>query len=283
MPQQLTIVECPRDAMQGITAFIPTEKKIAYLNMLLKVGFSVLDFGSFVSPKAIPQMQDTAQVLEALEESPTELLAIIANERGAQEALAYSRINYLGFPLSVSETFQQRNTRISISQALELVRTMQELCIKAEKKLVVYLSMGFGNPYGDPWSPEIVETFVEKLTPLEISIISLADTIGSAKPEDVYALFNTLIPRFPKIQFGAHFHASPHDWQEKIERAWAAGCRRFDGALKGFGGCPYAKEDLVGNIATENILSFIESKGEKIDINLPALQLALRMTADIFP
>jgi hydroxymethylglutaryl-CoA lyase len=283
MPQQLTIIECPRDAMQGIEIFIPTEKKIAYLNTLLKVGFSVLDFGSFVSPKAIPQMRDTAQVLEALDESPTELLAIVANERGAQEALTYPRIHYIGFPFSVSETFQQRNTRISISQALELVKTIQELCIKAEKKLVVYLSMGFGNPYGDPWSPEIVETFVEKLTPLEISIISLADTIGSAKPEDIYALFNTLIPRFPKIQFGAHFHASPDDWKEKIERAWAAGCRRFDGALKGFGGCPYAKEDLVGNIATENILGFIESKGEKIDLNLPALQLALQMTADIFP
>jgi hydroxymethylglutaryl-CoA lyase len=269
--------------MQGITTFIPTEKKIAYLNTLLKVGFSVLDFGSFVSPKAIPQMQDTAQVLEALDESSTELLAIVANERGAQEALAYSRINYLGFPLSVSETFQRRNTRMSIGQALELVKTIQELCINAHKKLVVYLSMGFGNPYGDPWSPETVETFVEQLMPLEIPIISLADTIGSAKPADIYALFNALIPRFPSVQFGAHFHVSPHDWQEKIERAWVAGCRRFDGALKGFGGCPYAKEDLVGNMATENILRFIESKGEKIDLNLPALELAIQMTGDIFP
>ncbi|MCS6904405.1 MAG: hydroxymethylglutaryl-CoA lyase [Bacteroidia bacterium] len=279
----IVVVECPRDAMQGIHEFIPTLQKIAYLNALLQVGFNVLDFGSFVSPKAIPQMKDTKEVLEALEESPTELLAIIANERGAREAVSYSRISYLGFPLSVSETFQQRNTNMNITQALEVVKTIQELCVAANKRLVVYLSMGFGNPYGDPWNVEVVESFVFKLAPLEISIISLADTIGSADPQDIKMLFSRLIPQFPGIEFGAHFHAAPNAWRDKLEAAWEGGCRRFDGALKGFGGCPYAKDELVGNIATENILHFIETKGEKLNINFSALQHALQLALTIFP
>jgi hydroxymethylglutaryl-CoA lyase len=265
----MKIIECPRDAIQGLHHFIPTEKKIAYINQLLASNlFDTIDFGSFVSPKAIPQMADTKGILygDYLFESKTKLLAIIANERGAQEASAYEQITYLGYPFSVSETFQLRNTNATIAESLERVKAIQDICIKTDKQLVLYISMGFGNPYGDIWNAEIVLEWVEKLKQLGISIFSLADTVGVATPESIRYLFENLIPQHPDLEFGAHLHTTPDTWKEKIESAFDAGCRRFDGAILGYGGCPMAADELVGNMPTENLLSFAgNTDSEKID------------------
>lgn len=280
----MKIIECPRDAMQGIHQFIPTELKIKYINLLLKVGFDTIDFGSFVSSKAIPQMRDTAEVLDKLDksESQSKLLAIIANERGAEEASRYSQIDYLGFPLSMSETFQLKNTNKSISQAFEILEKIQNICMKTDKKLVVYLSMGFGNPYNDPYSEEEVAIFVKKLDEMKVEIISLSDTVGVAYPELISRVFKTVVSEFPLIEFGAHLHSAPNTAVEKIEAAYLAGCKRFDGALKGFGGCPMANDDLVGNMATENIISHLRSKKENLNYNWQALDGAFEFTNEIF-
>jgi hydroxymethylglutaryl-CoA lyase len=281
----MKIIECPRDAMQGITDFIPTEKKVNYINQLLKVGFDTIDFGSFVSPKAIPQLRDTAEVLNQLDLNSTKskLLAIVANARGAKEACQYDVISYLGFPLSISETFQKRNTNRSIIEALNVVNEVQELCIRHNKEQVVYLSMGFGNPYGDPYDMNVVENFADILSTLGIGVISLADTIGVAQPEQIAYLFKTLTTRFNNIEFGAHLHAQPAASIEKIEAAYLSGCQRFDGAIKGYGGCPMAKEDLTGNMATETILSFLDSREDAPDLNRAEFAKAVQMADSIFP
>lgn len=281
---KMKIIECPRDAMQGLADFIPTQNKVSYINQLLKVGFDTIDFGSFVSPKAIPQLRDTAEVLNQLELNNTKskLLAIVANARGGEDACKYEAINYLGFPLSISETFQQRNTNKSIVEALNVVNELQELCVKHGKKQVVYISMGFGNPYDDPYDMGVVENFADILSTIGIEIISLADTIGVAQPEQITYLFKSLTRRFTKIEFGAHLHSHPSTGFEKIEAAYNSGCQRFDGAIKGFGGCPMAKDDLVGNMATETILSFLDSRNDAPDINRDELSLAIHMADAIF-
>lgn len=263
----MKIIECPRDAMQGIDTFIPTEDKIRYINQLLKVGFDTIDFGSFVSPKAIPQMRDTAEIVEKLEmdSTSTKLLAIVANLRGAEDAVKYAQISYLGFPLSLSETFQQRNTRRSIAEAIETVKSIQELCAKHNKTLVVYLSMGFGNPYGENWDTEIVEAFVNTLDNIGIRIIALSDTIGAAEPQTIHYIFNHLVPTFPQIEFGAHLHTTAETAYLKIEAAVEAGCRRFDAAIKGFGGCPMAEDDLTGNLDTIQLLEFFKKNAIEMD------------------
>lgn len=281
---EVKLIECPRDAMQGIKGFIPTEKKAEYINALLGVGFDTIDFGSFVSPKAIPQMADTALVLSKLDWSPekSKLLAIIANVRGAMEAAMFEPITYLGFPFSVSETFQQRNTNSSITESLKRVEEIQNLCVKYGKQLVLYISMGFGNPYGDPYSPEIVMKWVEKMISMSIRVISLADTIGVADPQIISMLFSQLIPAYPQIEFGAHLHTTPDTWKEKIDAAYTHGCRRFDGALKGYGGCPMAKDELTGNMATENLLSFFQEKKIELELNEAALGRSMKIADEIF-
>ena len=280
----MKIIECPRDAMQGITEFIPTETKVSYLNNLLKVGFDSLDFGSFVSPKAIPQLRDTEEVLAQLDlsETKTKLLAIIANFRGAEQAASHKEIQYLGFPLSISETFQQRNTNKSIAEALEEVARIQELCVKNNKELVTYISMGFGNPYGEAWTAETVGEFVQKLDKLGVKIISLSDTIGVSNPENISYLFSNLIPAFKHIEFGAHLHTNPNTWREKVEAAYENGCRRFDGAMKGFGGCPMAKDELVGNMATENLVAYFKEKNVNLNLNESAFANALAQAGSVF-
>lgn len=280
----LQLIECPRDAMQGIHPFIPTDTKVSYLNLLLRTGFHTLDFGSFVSPRAIPQMKDTAQVLPRLDmgQSSTRLLAIIANERGAREAVAYDEITYLGFPFSISETFQQRNTNSSVLASFDRVKAIQELCVKHSKQLVIYISMGFGNPYGDPWHPELVGEWTEKIANLGVEIISLADTVGMAEAGTIRTLFSTLIPSFPKQTIGAHFHATPEGWKAKLAAAYESGCRRFDSAIKGYGGCPMAKDDLVGNLATENVLFYLQEQGEDPGIDNEVLQHAIAMAPNVF-
>lgn len=280
----MKIVECPRDAMQGIKEFIPTEEKINYINQLLKVGFDTIDFGSFVSPRAIPQMRDTAEVLEGLDLSTTnsKLLAIVANTRGAEDASHFEEISYLGFPLSLSETFQERNTNRSIAEARETVSELQHLCRKQNKKLVVYLSMGFGNPYGDPYELSYVGEFVEKLVGMEIETISLADTIGVSNTENISELFSSLIPAFPQVEFGAHLHSTAETALEKIESAYQAGCRRFDGAIRGFGGCPMAKDDLVGNIKTETIIDFASHSDVTTGLNMEEFDLACQLADTVF-
>jgi hydroxymethylglutaryl-CoA lyase len=280
----MKIIECPRDAMQGVTGFIPTDVKARYINQLLKVGFDTIDFGSFVSPRAIPQLRDTAEVLNKLvfTDSKSKLLAIVANLRGAEDACKFEAIQYLGFPLSISETFQQRNTNKSIVEALNVVNELQDLCIKHGKKQVVYISMGFGNPYGDPYDLGVVENFADILSTLGIGIISLADTIGVSQPAQITYLFKSLTSRFSKIEFGAHLHSHPSTGFEKIEAAYFAGCQRFDGAIKGFGGCPLAKDDLVGNMATETILSFLDSRNDAPELNRHEFSTALQMADSIF-
>jgi hydroxymethylglutaryl-CoA lyase len=280
----IKIIECPRDAMQGIKNFIPTNLKTEYLNALLKVGFNTLDFGSFVSPKAIPQMQDTQEVLENLDliNTPTKLLAIIANVRGAEDAAKFKEITYLGYPFSISETFQQRNTNRGIEEAFEDVKKIQEICIKGNKKLVIYISMGFGNPYGDPWNAEIAEKWVNRLYKLGIKIFSLSDTVGNAKAEDITSMYQTIIPLYKDAEIGAHFHSTPEEREIKLEAAYDAGCRRFDAALGGFGGCPMAKDELVGNIATESLLSFLNKKEEKLSLDTEKLENAKEIGAKIF-
>jgi hydroxymethylglutaryl-CoA lyase len=278
----MKLIECPRDAMQGLPDFIPTATKTAYLNALLRVGFDTLDFGSFVSPKAIPQLQDTAEVLAGLDLSatPTKLLAIIANMRGAETALQHPEISYLGFPLSVSETFQRRNTNKTIAEALADVAAMHELCEQRNRTLVVYLSMGFGNPYGDPWSPEVVANFTRQLAELGIRIVALSDTIGASTAATITPLFAELIPAFPAIEFGAHLHSTPDSWREKVEAAYQAGCRRFDGAIGGIGGCPMAADVLTGNMATENLLAFALENSLETGLDLNAFAQAQRMARE---
>lgn len=280
----MKIIECPRDAMQGMKKFIPTESKIRYINQLLKVGFHTLDAGSFVSPKAIPQMRDTAEVFQRIDpgESLTKLLAIVANTRGAEDACRHEVITYLGFPLSLSETFQQRNTNKSISQALDTLNEIQERCVATGKSLVTYISMGFGNPYGDPYDIDIVARFVDVLAALEVKTISLADTVGVSSPDQIRYLFTALTREFPSIEFGAHLHAQPARAIEKIEAAYDSGCRRFDGAIKGLGGCPMAEDTLVGNVATETILSCLESKGVNPAIDQLEFSEAMRMADEVF-
>ncbi len=283
MPQY-KIIECPRDAMQGLHDFIPTQKKIAYINQLLKVGYDSIDFGSFVSPKAIPQMIDTAEVLAGLDLSLTKskLLAIIANVRGAEQAVQHAQIKYLGFPFSISETFQQRNTNSSILQSLDSVKQIQELCVKNNKELVIYISMGFGNPYGDAWGTEIAEKWVAQMDSLGVKIISLSDTIGIANPESISYLFSSLIPRFKHIEFGAHLHTTPTTWKEKIEAAYASGCIRYDGAIKGFGGCPMASDNLTGNMPTENLVSFFIEKNIDLALDEKAFFDSMLSAVDVF-
>jgi len=278
------LIECPRDAMQGWKNFIPTEKKIKYINALLKVGFDTLDFGSFVSPKAIPQMADTKEVISRLQipNSHSKLLAIVANLRGAEEASAFDAIRYLGFPFSVSETFQQRNANSSIAESLKRVEQIQTLCLKKEKQLVVYLSMGFGNPYGDPYNEDIVFQWIDKLTALEIGIISLADTVGLAAPEQIYSMTKYLIQSLPHIEIGVHLHSRPDNWKPKLEAAVKAGCIRFDGALKGIGGCPMANDELVGNMDTEKMIKYFEEHGMSTGLNKDALQESLKIAGEIF-
>ncbi len=281
----IKLIECPRDAMQGIKTFIPTEVKVAYINQLLKVGFDTLDFGSFVSPKAIPQMQDTAEVLRRLDLSATKskLLAIIANERGAADAAQFEEIAYLGYPFSISETFQLRNTNATIEESVERVKAIQDICLKHNKTVVLYISMGFGNPYGDPWNVEIVQKWVDLLVDMGIRIFQLSDTIGVANPENISYLFANLIPHYPDIEFGAHFHTLPHAWKEKIVAAWNNGCRRFDGALKGYGGCPMAKDDLTGNMPTENMIFHFQEENQPTGINIDALVRSMEMAGTVFP
>jgi len=278
------LVECPRDAMQGIHEFIPTELKARYINALLSVGFDYLDFGSFVSPKAIPQLRDTEEVLALLNlgSSKTKLLAIVANQRGADQATAFEKVDAVGFPFSVSETFQLRNTNKTILQSLDEVKAIQELCVNRDKELVIYLSMGFGNPYGDEYSAEIVAHWASEIAGLGIKTISLADTIGAAKPIEIESLFSVLIPEFESVTFGAHFHSTPESRIEKVAAAWKAGCRRFDAALNGFGGCPFAEDELVGNLATETLLEFLEGINAKPDLNMEAYQEAQRIALEVF-
>lgn len=265
------IIECPRDAMQGIKMYIPTEKKVQYIQSLLRVGFDTIDFGSFVSAKAIPQMQDTLEVLELLDLSKTQskLLAIIANTRGAELAAVHKEIKYLGFPFSISENFQMRNTHKTIAESLVTLSEILEIASKNNKEVVAYLSMGFGNPYGDPWNVDIVGEWTEKLSNMGVTILSLSDTIGSSTPEKIDYLFSNLIKAYPAMEFGAHLHTTPDSWFEKIDAAYKAGCLRFDGAIKGYGGCPMAKDDLTGNMPTEKMLSYFTAN--KVETNLSAM------------
>lgn len=276
-------VECPRDAMQGLSWFIPTDQKVKYLNLLLSVGFDVLDFGSFVSPKAIPQLRDTAEVLKQLNlNDQTSLLAIIANKRGGETACEFDEIKCLGFPFSISETFQQRNTNSSIFESLETVEYLQSLCAKNKKELIVYISMAFGNPYGDVWNDEIALKWVGKIADLGVKTIAMSDTVGVAKEEDIKTIFSTLIPAIPHVKFGAHLHCTPGNWKGKVSAAWESGCRRFDSAMKGFGGCPMAKDELVGNLASENLDLFLHEKMVKTNIDPDKFNHALHEASLMF-
>lgn len=281
----MKIVECPRDAMQGLEDFIPTKEKVRYLNQLLKVGFHTIDFGSFVSPKVIPQMRDTAEVLNeiSIEGSSSKLLAIVANTRGAMEACGYDSISYLGFPLSISETFQQRNTNKSIAEALNVVEEIKALCVKAKKQFVVYISMGFGNPYGDPYDTDLVLGFVDVLRTLGADVISISDTVGAATPEEITSLFTTVLEQFPTLEIGAHLHAKPSASLKTIEAAFKAGCKRFDGAIRGFGGCPMADDALVGNLATETIHEYLLRQGLKTGLHPEEFAKAIALADEIFP
>ena len=280
----IQVVECPRDAMQGIKEFIPTEKKAEYINMLLKVGFHTIDFGSFVSPKAIPQMRDTAAVLSKLNLDATDskLLAIVANSRGAQQAASFDEIQYLGYPFSISEIFQQRNTKCSIEDSLVLVEEMQNLCVSKNNDLVVYLSMAFGNPYGEAWDVDVVAKWSEVLANMGVKILALSDTIGVSSKETITPLFSQLIPEFQEVTFGAHLHTTPQSWKEKVLAAYQAGCTRFDTAIQGFGGCPMAKDDLTGNMPTEKVLSFLNEQKEDAGLNALAFESAYNKAVEIF-
>jgi len=280
----VVLTECPRDAMQGLPDFIPTAVKTAYLQQLLAVGFDVLDFGSFVSPKAIPQLRDTAEVLAGLDlsQTKTKLLAIVANLRGAEQAASHPEIHYLGFPLSVSETFQRRNTNQTIAEALADVAAMHALCERVGKTLIVYLSMGFGNPYGDSYSPAVVADFTQRLAALGVRIVALSDTIGVSTPELITPLFAELIPAFPHIEFGAHLHTTPTTWREKVQAAYQAGCRRFDGAIGGIGGCPMATDVLTGNMATENLVAYLAGQGEELKLDLEKFASAQLAANQVF-
>ena len=283
--ETIKIIECPRDGMQGLKQFIATEKKISYINKLLKVGYHSIDFGSFVSPEVIPQMADTAQVLDSLDlsNSTSKLIAIVANERGATDACQFAQINCLGFPFSVSETFQKRNANSTIEESVERVMRIKELTDGANKELVLYVSMAFGNTYGDAYNPEIVEKWVDKLSQLEIKTFMLSDTVGVADPTVIKYLFSTLIPAFPHLEIGAHLHTAPHNWKSKIEAAYNNGCRRFDSVIKGFGGCPMAKDELIGNMPTENLLNYFSEEQIGEGFNYQAFENALREATAIFP
>ena len=280
----IQVVECPRDAMQGIKSFIPTEKKAEYINMLLKVGFHTIDFGSFVSPKAIPQMRNTAAVLSKLnlDDTSSKLLAIVVNSRGAEEASSFDEIQYLGYPFSVSEIFQQRNTNLSIEDSLVLVEDMQNLCVSMNKNLVVYLSMAFGNPYGEAWDVDIVAKWSEVLANMGVKILALSDTIGVSSKETITPLFSQLIPEFKEVTFGAHLHTTPQTWKEKVLAAYHAGCTRFDTAIQGFGGCPMAKDDLTGNMPTEKLISFLNEQKEDAGLNALAFESAFNKSIEVF-
>jgi len=282
--EAIKIIECPRDAMQGIKTFIPTDRKVAYIQSLLRVGFDTIDFGSFVSPKAIPQMQDTAEVLAQLDLSKTQskLLAIIANTQGAIAASQHQSIQYLGFPFSISENFQMRNTHKTIAESVITLQEIIEIADKNNKEVVVYLSMGFGNPYGDPWNVEVVGEWTEKLSNMGVKILSLSDTVGSSAPEMIHYLFSNLIPKFQNIEFGAHLHTTPDKWFEKIDAAYNAGCRRFDGAIQGFGGCPMAKDVLTGNMPTEKLLSYFNSKKENTNLSAMSFESAYNEASKLF-
>ncbi|AEW85418.1 hydroxymethylglutaryl-CoA lyase [Flavobacterium columnare NBRC 100251 = ATCC 23463] len=282
--ENIKLIECPRDAMQGIKDFIPTDKKVQYIQSLLRVGFDTIDVGSFVSAKAIPQMQDTAEVLAKLDLSNTQskLLAIVANTQGAQNAVQYKEINYLGFPFSISENFQMRNTHKTIAEALVTLQEIMNITEQSNKELVTYISMGFGNPYGDPWNVEIVGEWTEKLASMGIKILSLSDTIGSSTPDVIEYLFSNLIPKYPKIEFGAHLHTTPDKWFEKIDSAYKAGCRRFDGAIKGHGGCPMATDKLTGNMPTEKMLSYFTSQKASHNLSAMSFESAYNEALKIF-
>ncbi|THF51616.1 hydroxymethylglutaryl-CoA lyase [Flavobacterium supellecticarium] len=284
MMEQVKIIECPRDAMQGIKAFIPTEKKVQYIQSLLRVGFDTIDFGSLVSAKAIPQMQDTPEVLAQLDLSQTKskLLAIIANTIGAENASRYAEIKYLGFPFSISENFQMRNTHKTIAESLVTLQEILDIANATDKEVVAYLSMGFGNPYGDPWSVEIVGEWTEKLSNMGVKILSLSDTVGSSTPEVISYLFSNLIPKYPHIEFGAHLHTTPDKWFEKVDAAYKAGCRRFDGAIQGFGGCPMAKDDLTGNMPTEKMLSYFTSQKAETGLSPMSFESAYNEALKVF-
>ncbi len=282
--QNLKIIECPRDAMQGIRDWIPTSEKAKYIQSLLRCGFDTIDFGSFVSPKAIPQMKDTAALLSQLDLSSTQskLLSIVANVRGAQDAIQHKEIQYLGYPFSISENFQMRNTHKTIAQSIEILKEILNLAEASNKEVVAYLSMGFGNPYGDPWNMEIVAEWTEKLSIMGIEIISLSDTVGTSTPEVITYLFSNLIPKFPDIEFGAHLHTTPNSWHEKVDAAFKAGCRRFDGAIQGFGGCPMAKDELTGNMPTEKLLSYFTTHKIETSINPMPFESAHNEATKIF-
>lgn len=270
--------------MQGLHQFVPTDLKARYINQLLRVGFDTIDFGSFVSSKAIPQMRDTGEVLSKLDLSNTKskLLAIVANKRGAIDAVQFEEIAYLGYPFSVSETFQLRNTNATIEESLSRVADIQDICFSNNRKLVLYLSMGFGNPYGDPWNVEIVQHWVDHLAEMEIRTMALSDTIGVSNPENINYLFSNLIPPFPDVEFGAHLHTQPHNWKEKIEAAYKSGCRRFDAAMKGYGGCPMAKDELTGNMPTENLLSYFNEMGIETNLDQKAFHTSLGLVNEVF-
>lgn len=284
MPEKVKVIECPRDAMQGIKAFIPTDEKVKYIQSILGCGFDTIDFGSFVSPKAIPQMIDTAEVLSKLDLSETnsKLLAIVANTRGAQEAASHSEIQYLGFPFSISENFQMRNTHKTIAQSVESLQEIFNIADAANKEVVTYISMGFGNPYGDPWNVEIVGEWTERLASMGAKILSLSDTVGTSDAETIAYLFSNLIPKYPKIEFGAHLHTTPDQWHEKVDASYKAGCRRFDGAIQGFGGCPMAKDELTGNMPTEKMLSHFTAEKADSGVNWMAFEAAYNKATALF-
>ena len=282
--EKVKIIECPRDAMQGIKIFIPTEKKVAYINRLLDVGFDTIDFGSFVSPKAIPQMRDTAKVLSTLDLSnvASKLLAIVANVRGANDASHFDEIDYLGYPFSISENFQMRNTGKTINESIVILEEILSIAYKCNKEVVAYLSMGFGNPYGDPWNVEIVADWTNKLANMGVKILSLSDTIGSSTPDVITYLFSNLIPQYSSIEFGAHLHTTPSTWYEKVDAAFKAGCRRFDSAIKGYGGCPMAKDELTGNMPTEKLITYMAKHNVNTNINSNSFESAYNVALQTF-
>jgi len=284
MADSVKIIECPRDAMQGIKTFIPSAEKITYIQALLQCGFDTLDFGSFVSPKAVPQMQDTAAVLEGLDlsASQSKLLAIVANVRGAKDACQFEAIDFLGYPFSISENFQMRNTHKTIAESIEVLDEILKLAATHNKEVVTYISMGFGNPYGDPWNVDIVAEWTERLAAMGIRVLSLSDTIGSSTPEVIGYLFTELIPKYPEIEFGAHLHTTQDTWHEKVDAAFRAGCRRFDGAIQGFGGCPMARDELTGNMPTEKLLSYFTTHKIDTGVNWMAFEAAHNKASDLF-
>ncbi|WP_339809633.1 hydroxymethylglutaryl-CoA lyase [Zunongwangia profunda] len=281
---EIKLIECPRDAMQGIKDFIPTKTKARYIQSLLQCGFDTIDFGSFVSPRAIPQMRDTAEVLSMLDLSRTKskLLAIVPNTRGAEDASQFPEIDYLGYPFSISENFQMRNTHKTIAESVEILKSILNIANNAHKEVVAYLSMGFGNPYGDPWSVEIVGEWTEKLAAMGVGVLSLSDTVGTSTPDIIDYLFSNLIPKYPQVEFGAHLHTTPTKWYEKIDAAYKAGCRRFDGAIQGFGGCPMAKDELTGNMPTEKMYSYFNTKKQNTNIRMGSFEAAFNSASKIF-